>query len=585
MTILTWHEKDKAISAARQTAYRLLREVPELSYSKPFSDTVEQGETKTATKNAHPTNLIIQGDNLAALKSLLPFYAGQVKCIFIDPPYNTKSAFKHYDDNLEHSIWLSLMYPRLELLRELLSEDGSIWITLDDNESHYFKVMADEIFGRKNFINQVSIRMKEISGASGGGEDKKLKKNIEYLLIYAKDWEYFGKFNDVREEEDLFDYIADMREQGKSWKYTRVIEDFGQKQHIRTIVDGKNQEIKIYEHKNVVFTPIKEIMNRNNLSEEEVYLKYFDNIFRDTNAQSSIRTRIMENTFDRNQSSFFSIEYLPVSGKNKDTLTTVYYKGNNCDQIAWLKDIAYKSKNRLVRLSKLGTYWDGFPLNNLTKEGNVQFPNGKKPEELIRRIIELSTTKNDLILDCFLGSGTTAAVAHKMSRRYIGIEMGEHAKTHIVPRLKAVIDGEQGGISKIVNWQGGGSFCFCELGETVFDEQGQINSAVRFADLAHHLWYMENRIPFAVPNEYSPLLGVYQEKAIYLLYNGILGDKRPNGGNVLTQKILTTLPKIDEMVAKKINIIVYGEACRLSEQQLAEKNMVFKQIPYDVSAR
>ena len=212
-----------------------------------------------------------------------------------------------------------------------------------------------------------------------------------------------------------------------------------------------------------------------------------------------------------------------------------------------------------------------------------------------------------------------------------------------MPRLKAVIDGEQGGISvskeffalenddlqeldleiddikkfeKILTilgketelidkttlnnlkkavktkkvksesvWQGGGSFCFCELGETVFDEQGQINSAVRFADLAHHLWYMENRIPFAVPNEYSPLLGVYQEKAIYLLYNGILGDKRPNGGNVLTQKILTTLPKIDEMVAKKINIIVYGEACRLSETLLAEKNMVFKQIPYDVSAR
>ena len=215
MTILSWHNKEDAVHAVKKTAYRLLREVPEWSYS---------GSLKEQDKTSNHQNLIIQGDNLQALKSLLPFYAGQVKCIFIDPPYNTLSAFKHYDDNLEHSVWLSLMYPCLELLREFLADNGTIWITLDDSECHYFKVMADEIFGRKNFINQISIRMKEISGASGGGEDKKLKKNIEYLLVYAKDWEYFGKFNDVREEEDLFDYIADMREQGKSWKYTRFNE-------------------------------------------------------------------------------------------------------------------------------------------------------------------------------------------------------------------------------------------------------------------------------------------------------------------------------------------------------------------------
>lgn len=578
---LDWHGKNEAILTTRKTPYRLLREKTEFSYCL-------QGFTPPPQNNINQSlneNLIIQGDNLDALKSLLPFYAGQVKCIFIDPPYNTGSAFSHYDDNLEHSLWLNMMYPRLELLRELLAEDGSIWITLDDNEVHYFKVMCDEIFGRKNFINQVSLRMKETAGASGGGEDKKLKKNIEYLLIYVKNFNSFNKFNDIREEEDLFDYIEEMRNSGKSWKYTRIMEYLSEPQYIQTITDGKGDEIQIFNHKNVVMTPINDVMKRENLTEKEVYLKYFNKIFRDTNAQSSIRTRVIENTSNRNTESFFSIKYIPISGKNKGQETTIYYKGNNCDQIAWLSDIAYKKHNKIIRLSKIGTYWQGFPLNNLTKEGGIQFPNGKKPEELIKRIIELSTNAGDLVLDSFLGSGTTAAVAHKMNRRYIGIEIGEHAKTHVVPRLQKVIDGsDTGGISGSLNWQGGGSYRFCELGEVVFDEYGALNPSIRFAELAAHIWYLENHVPMPAQTELSPLLGVYHGRAYYLLYNGILGDKKPQGGNVLTRKVLAELPRLAEFQQAGLEIVIYGEATRLKDY-LAEQHIVFKQIPYDVTAK
>lgn len=216
-------------------------------------------------------------------------------------------------------------------------------------------------------------------------------------------------------------------------------------------------------------------------------------------------------------------------------------------------------------------------MNNLTKEGDVRFPNGKKPEALIQKILLLSTNENDLVLDRFLGSGTTAAVAHKMNRRYIGIEMGDHAETHCQPRLKKVVEGEQGGISKAVNWQGGGGFHYFRLGETIFDEVGSIHHNVKFAALAAHIWFCETRAPLASRAD-SPLLGIHNDTAYYLLYNGILGDRRPQSGNVLTQAVLDSLPKHN---GRKI---IYGEASRFGKPRLEAENIVFKQIPYDVRA-
>jgi len=193
------------------------------------------------------------------------------------------------------------------------------------------------------------------------------------------------------------------------------------------------------------------------------------------------------------------------------------------------------------------------------------------------------------VLDSFLGSGTTAAVAHKMGRRYIGIEMGDHAVTHCVPRLRKVVDGEQGGISKEVNWQGGGGFRFYRLGETVFDEAGRINPAVRFRPLAAHVWFSETKTPFnpdltpgpspARRGESSPLLGVHNGTAYYLLYNGILGDKSKDGGNVLTGRVLASLPPFNGPK------VIYGELTTFGAQRLARENIVFKQVPYDIKAR
>ena len=426
---------------------RILIENPEYSYGDPNTE-----------------NMLIHGDNLLALKALEQDYAGKIKCIYIDPPYNTGNAFEHYDDGIEHSLWLSLMSQRLKILRKLLKDDGVIFVQLDDNEIAYCRVIMDEIFGRNNFINQVSAKMKQTAGASGGGEDKKLKKNIEYILIYAKNSDSstgFKKFNDVYEEENLFTVIENMKNDGKSWKYTRIIEGLNERTFVKEILDGSGESIKLYEHSNVRVRSLTEVCKAENLSIEKAYVKYFEKIFRDTNAQSSIRTRVMDAGTSLGE--YVSIDYIPKSGRNKNKLTTVYYKGDKRDQIAWLSDIAVKKGNTILKLEKLGTFWDGFPLNNLTKEGGVQFPNGKKPELLLRTILSLATNEGDIVLDSFAGSGTTGAVAHKMNRKWIVVELGGHAITHTLPRLKNVIDGEQGGISKAVNWQGGGGFKFYNL--------------------------------------------------------------------------------------------------------------------------
>lgn len=199
-----------------------------------------------------------------------------------------------------------------------------------------------------------------------------------------------------------------------------------------------------------------------------------------------------------------------------------------------------------------------------------------KPEKLLQRILTLATNKNDLVLDSFLGSGTTAAVAHKMNRRYIGIEMGDHAQTHCAVRLKNVIECEPGGISKSIGWKGGGGFRFYQLGAAIFDADGRIAPGIGFADLAAHIWFSETRTPWRGSAD-SPLLGMHNGTAYYLLYNGILGDKRPNGGNVLTSKILAALhhgPKI-----------IYGESSRLGPARLSAAQVAFKQTPYDIKAR
>lgn len=467
---LTWPGKEDRLHPEP----RILLEDKEKSYSKPAV------KTDLLDNSSQPTfdNMLIHGDNLLALKALEQDFAGKVKCIYIDPPYNTGNAFEHYDDGLEHSIWLSLMRDRLEILKRLLREDGSIWIQIDDEEQAYLKVLCDEIFGRQNFINMISVNMKNNAGASGGGEDKRLKKNCEYILAYAKNYNLINQFKNAYEYTEIYDVITDYRKKGKNWHYTSVLYDKGEKKYIGSIVDGDGNEIKVFKRKNCIIKSIKQIIEEQKITERDAYYQYGDVIFEAKDAQSSIRTRVGKARKELNiESDVISIEYIPKTGRNKGKIYEQFYKGDKVRLFAWLKDISEKKEGILYKKDLQGTYWDfTSSINNLTKEGAVIFPNGKKPEALIYRIFSMATEENDLVLDSFLGSGTTAAVAHKMGRRWIGVEMGDHIYSHCIPRLKKVINGEDaGGVTKSTGWICGGGFKFYELASSLIvkDKYGQ----------------------------------------------------------------------------------------------------------------
>lgn len=509
MPTLNWFNRDETLKVAKEVQIRLLE----------ADDTLSYGE-----KNE---NMIIQGDNLDALKALLPYYKGQVKCIYIDPPYNTRSAFDHYDDNLEHTQWLHMMYPRLELLREFLREDGCMWVSVDDNESHYLKIVLDEIFQRKNFLTTFIWKK-----AYGGGAKSKWFVGLhEYVHCYAKN---IGAFPEMFLEPDP---TAESR-------YYRLSDE---KKEIRGPFRIKPLEAtKSMDHRENLIYPIP--------------------------APDGTEIWPKRQWWWAKERTYAAIENNDLYfAKGKDGAWSVQYK-------QYLKDESGNERKRKPMSIFEGPYTQDGTKETLAlfgMEDKFAFP---KPEGLIKTIIESCSNKGDLVMDSFLGSGTTVAVAHKMGRRYIGIEMGDHAVTHVVPRMKKVVEGEQGGISKAVNWEGGGGFRFYRLGEPVFDENGLINHDVSFKALAAHVWLASTKTPYLGAAD-SPLLGVHEGTAYYLLYNGILGDKKPASGNVLTSKVLKELPPHDG------NKVIFGEACRLGAIKLDQENIVFKQIPYEINAK
>ena len=510
MPTLNWLTRDDDLRAATRVPYRLLEEAPELSSGEPDA-----------------SNMLIQGDNLEALKALLPFYAGQVKCIYIDPPYNTRSAFEHYDDNLEHTQWLALMWPRLELLRELLAEDGSIWVSIDDNEGHYLKVVMDEVFGRKNFIANF-VWQKKYTRAN---DAIFVSDNHDHIICFAKDRDV-ASFNGMRrEEKQNTAYKNPDNDPRGPWKSTPL--------HAKSGTDTNRYP---YTFSNgIIWTP-----------PIGTYHRYSRNTLAELDQSGQLWFGTKGNATPQRKSYLAKVKQtvVPVTIWLHDQF------GSNHDA---------KNENRFVLPS---AYFDT-----------------PKPEKLLARVFEIATNPGDLVLDSFLGSGTTAAVAHKMGRRYIGVEMGDHAVTHCVPRLQQVIDGEQGGISKSTGWQGGGGFRFYHLGPTVFDEQGQIRQDIRFPTLAAHVWFSETRRPWNGKGD-SPLLGLCDDRAYALLYNGILGDKRPAGGNVLTRTTLARIRGELDRVQPGFEgpLTVYGEQSRLTPTTLDREGIVFKQMPYDVKA-
>ena len=404
-------------------------------------------------------NFIIKGNNLVVLHSLKKRYVGKVKCIYIDPPYNTGSDSFGYNDNFNHSTWLTFMKNRLEVAKELLSEDGVIFVQCDDNEQAYLKVLMDDIFSRNNYINIVTIKTK-IGGVSGSSEGKSLKDTTEFIQIYSKNKEYL-ELKPIFTKTPVWEYIkTEYIDVGKSWKYTSVLLELGERRLIRE--DEKNSRI-YYHYPNAKTCSVKQYAENNNLTEEEVYNLIPDKIIRSTNAQSSIRTSVIAETSEYN-SGFVSIEYKPIKGKNKDKSTEIFYTQTK-QMVMFLSDMLEKDEEgNLLYTERLTTLWDNIQYNNLSKEGLVNFTNGKKPEKLLQNVIEMCTLEGDIVLDLFGGSGSTAATAHKLGRRYLSIEQINNQLEVIIKRLKSVIKGEDDkGISKDINWKDGGEFVYCEL--------------------------------------------------------------------------------------------------------------------------
>jgi adenine-specific DNA-methyltransferase len=512
MPTLRWLTRDDDVRAAEKVPYRLLEEVDELGYG-----------------DRDAGNMLIQGDNLEALKSLLPYYAGQVKCIYIDPPYNTGSAFEHYDDNLEHSQWLAMMWPRLELLRELLAEDGSIWVSIDDREGHYLKVIMDEVFGRGNYSATIIW------------EKRKSRENRrafsfkhDFIILFSKNRPAFeASKNQVPISDEVRKrYKNPDNDPRGEWQSVAI-----------TAQAGHGTATQFYD----IETPSGRVVKLPSgscwrFSKPKLQELIDDNrIYFGKDGGNVPRQK----------------KFLSEAGMAGMTPETIWY----ADEVG-TNDGAKRFANSLFSEELFDT---------------------PKPEELLLRILHIATNPGDLVLDSFLGSGTTAAVAQKMGRRYIGIEMGDHAVTHCAPRLQKVVDGEQGGISKAQNWQGGGGFRFYRLGPPVFSEDGQIQPDIRFPILAAHIWFAETGSPWTQPQPLTPFLGVKGGHGYALLYNGILGDKSVSGGNVLTRKTLATIR--DGMGDFTGPLTVYGERTALSEATLKAEQIEFKQTPYDVKAR
>ncbi|HIB8406640.1 site-specific DNA-methyltransferase [Enterobacter hormaechei] len=413
---------------------------------------------KNITNPCREDNLIIKGNNLIALNSLINRYRGEVKLIYIDPPYNTGSDSFRYNDKFNHSTWLTFMKNRLEASLKLLSDDGFIFIQCDDNEIFHLKVLMDDIFGHENFINIITIKTK-IGGVSGSSEGKSLRDATEFIILYSKRKD-LAMLNPVFKKTEVIQYVNEYKDSGKSWKYTQILLDLGEKISISS-EDGFTYNHYPY----AKTTSISRFSKEKGISENDVYKDYAGMVYRTTNAQSSVRGRVLS-TLEKINDGIVSVEYIPLKGKNKGAPVEIFYNASNKDMFMFLSDMLEKNGDSYNYMQKINTLWDDIQYNNLNKEGGyVSFENGKKPESLIKRVIELSTKADDLILDFHLGSGTTAAVAHKMGRRYIGIEQMDYITEVTIPRLNNVIEGEPHGISKDVDWQGGGSFVYAELME------------------------------------------------------------------------------------------------------------------------
>ena len=482
---------------------RILIENPEYSYGEIEAGVLPNGKPWKG-------NMLIHGDNLLALKALEQDYAGQVKCIYIDPPYNTGNAFEHYDDGVEHSIWLSLMRERLVLLRTLLSDYGSIWISIDDDESHYLKVLCDEIFGRYNFVANVIWNKKH----TRSNDAKWFSDNHDHILVYAKNKKDWRPNLLPRSEDSMKGYTNPDNDPRGVWASGPC--------HVKT-PNPKD----IY--------PITTPSGRVVMPPTGTSWRFSESRMAELIADNRVYFGPNGNNVPRYKRFITDVQdgFVPL---------TIWFRDEVGDNQEAKTEVKFINKDEIF----------GTP----------------KPERLIERVLTLGSNEGDIVLDSFLGSGTTAAVAQKMGRRYIGIELGNHAYTHCYPRLKKVTDGtDQGGISKAVNWKGGGGFRFYELAPSLLKEDKFGNLVINKeynADILAAAMAKQEGFTFAPSAEYYWKQG-YSSESDYIY---------------TTTQFMTVegLAAIAEQIKKGESLLVCCTAFQ-KECRTAFPNITIKKIP------
>lgn len=425
---LTWYGKDEPI----RVEPRLLIENTALSNTAADPDT---------------QNMLIHGDNLLALKALESKFAGQVKCIYIDPPFNTGQAFENYDDNLEMSIWLDLMRSRLQIIHTLLKDDGTLFVHIDDQNLPYLTLLLDEIFGKQNRLYLITFKQ----GAATGHKaiNPGCVTTTNFILIYSKSKEHWHPnrlyTNRGSRDKRYGNFITNINDPFPSWNLITLTEAFAEERKLS--IKEARAFIKSY----------PEQMDQFVLEHCESVIQLVNPDYNSVGAET--RAMIDESRNKPNE----------ILRQVRDGYSDIYLL--NGKRIIFYRDKLKKVDGEYVPGEPLTTLWDDLLSNNLHNEGGVNFPKGKKPEALIKRCIELSSDLGDIVLDSFLGSGTTAAVAHKMKRRWIGIEMGKQAYTHCKPRIDdAIANNDASGITKSVDWQGGGGYRFYEVAPTLINK-------------------------------------------------------------------------------------------------------------------
>lgn len=528
MPTLNWIGKEAVVDHHRHIPTRLLECDPKLSFGDPDTE-----------------NLLVEGDNLEALKALLPRYRGQVKCIYIDPPYNTGNENWIYNDNVNdprikkwlgqvvgkeaedlcrHDKWLCMMYPRLAMLREFLTEDGVFLCSIDENEVYLLKTLLDEIFGSSAYLGTIVWKMRNV--------DNRVKSFLstdhEYVLVYSKCGKLQGR---VIDRSDFKNPDNDSRGSYTTDPLTGKA----------TAADRPNLHYEIVDARNgFVYQPDPA---RGWITDRAGY----EQLLKDN------RIHWPPN---------------PETGKPRK------------------KRFLFEAAVRMPE----STFWADLKgqtgaaeLDGILGERVFAFP---KSRELIQRLIDVAAPDDAIVLDSFAGSGTTAHGVLQLNqsegakRKFILVEKLPDVAVNITrERLKRVSQGYTAPSGDAVAGLGSG-FRYCKLGRTLLDEFGDINGDVPFTDLARYVYLLETGVPVPKrPKKDCPLLGVHQERAIYLLYNGVLGDRRPAGGNVLTNSVLAGLPPHPDGKGSRV---IFGEATRLSESTLARENIVFRQIPYSL---